>query len=237
MSAGEKDPLRPVVSERQRQILDFMRRTTAERGFPPTVREIGEAVGLASPSSVSHHLRALERLGQIRRDPNLPRAVVIAEPQADADSAPPREPTPRSGGKDWLGSLPEDAGSSEPNYAPVLGRIAAGGPILAEQSVEAVLPLPRDLVGDGQVFLLHVVGDSMIDAAICDGDWVAVRSQPTAENGEIVAALLDDEATVKVLKRTPEKTWLLPQNSDYEPIDGDNARIVGKVVAVLRRIP
>lgn len=207
------------LTARQRRILAIIAEAVAARGYPPSIREIGESVGLASPSSVAHQLNALERKGFIRRDPRLPRAMEVLQP----------EPRPAL-------ALPEDAGTVEPAYVPVLGRIAAGGPILAEQSVEAVFPLPRELVGDGQLFLLRVVGDSMIDAAICDGDWVVVRAQPTADNGEIVAALLDDEATVKTLKRAAGKTWLLPANEAYEPIDGDHARIVGKIVAVLRRV-
>lgn len=210
------------LTARQRLILQVIAEAVASRGYPPSIREICDAVGLASPSSVAHQLTVLERKGFIRRDPRLPRAMEVLLPKPP--SAPARA------------ELPEDAGTPEPTYVPVLGRIAAGGPILAEQSVEAVFPLPRELVGDGQLFLLRVVGDSMIDAAICDGDWVAVRSQPTADNGEIVAALLDDEATVKTLRRKDGKTWLIPHNPAYEPIDGDHARIVGKVVAVLRRI-
>ncbi|MHB1067263.1 MAG: transcriptional repressor LexA, partial [Candidatus Nanopelagicales bacterium] len=124
----------------------------------------------------------------------------------------------------------------EAAYVPVLGRIAAGGPILAEQEVETVFPLPRDLVGDGELFLLRVVGDSMVDAAICDGDWVVVRRQPDADNGDIVAALLDDEATVKTLKRRDGHVWLMPHNPAYAPILGDEAAIMGKVVTVLRRL-
>lgn len=207
------------LTARQRRILQIIAEAVATRGYPPSIREIGDAVGLASPSSVAHQLNALERKGFIRRDPRLPRAMEVLQPEEQ----PPLE-------------LPEDAGSIEPVYVPLLGRIAAGGPILAEQSVETVFPLPRDLVGDGQVFMLRVVGDSMIEAAICDGDWVVVRSQPSADNGDIVAALLDDEATVKTLKRTDGKVWLLPANPAYDPIDGDHARIVGKVVAVLRRV-
>ena len=210
------------LTARQRRILQVIAEAVAKRGYPPSIREIGEAVGLASPSSVAHQLTVLERKGFIRRDPRLPRAMEVLQPRSAATAQP-------------VG-LPEDAGTPEPTYVPVLGRIAAGGPILAEQSVEAMFPLPRELVGEGQLFLLRVVGDSMIDAAICDGDWVAVRSQPTADNGEIVAALLDDEATVKTLRRKDGKTWLMPHNPAYDPIDGDHARIVGKVVAVLRRI-
>jgi repressor LexA len=172
----------------------------------------------------------LERKGYLRRDPKLPRAMEVLLPPPERQSA------ARPAGSGRAFEAPVDASAPEPTYVPVLGRIAAGGPILAEQSVEAVFPLPRDLVGDGALFLLRVSGDSMVEAAICDGDWVAVRSQPTAENGEIVAALLDDEATVKTLRRRDGKTWLLPHNPAYSPIDGDHARILGKVVAVLRRL-
>ena len=124
----------------------------------------------------------------------------------------------------------------EASYVPVLGRIAAGVPIMAEESVEDVFPLPRQIVGEGALFLLKVVGDSMVEAAICDGDWVVVRQQPSAENGDIVAAMLDNEATVKTFKRTDGHVWLLPHNPLFEPIDGDHATILGKVTAVLRRV-
>jgi repressor LexA len=133
---------------------------------------------------------------------------------------------------------PTDSAESRPvpSYVPLVGRIAAGGPILAEQAVEDVFPLPRQLVGDGQLFMLKVVGDSMVDAAICDGDWVVVRQQPVADNGEIVAAMLDGEATIKTFRRRDGHVWLLPHNPAYDPIDGDKAQILGRVVAVLRRI-
>jgi repressor LexA len=124
----------------------------------------------------------------------------------------------------------------EPVHVPVLGRIAAGGPILAEESIEDVFALPRQLVGEGTMFMLEVRGDSMIDAAICDGDWVVVRQQPTANNGDFVAALLDNEATVKMFKRAGKQVWLIPHNRQYDAIDGNHATILGKVVAVLRRI-
>jgi len=209
------------LTPRQRDILAVIRSTVEERGYPPSVREIGEAVGLTSPSSVAHQLGVLERKGLLRRDANRPRALVVAD-----DSAP-------SAVADVTGigdAIPAAA------YVPVLGRIAAGGPILAEEAVETVFPLPREIVGEGELFLLKVVGESMIDAAICDGDWVVVRRQPTADNGEIVAALLDDEATVKTLQRREGHTWLLPHNPAYSPIDGDHATILGKVVSVIRRI-
>ena len=211
------------LTPRQRDILAVIRSAIEERGYPPSVREIGEAVGLTSPSSVAHQLGVLERKGLLRRDANRPRALVVADDAAPAsDSA-----------ADVTG-----IGDATPAaaYVPVLGRIAAGGPILAEEAVETVFPLPREIVGEGELFLLKVVGESMIDAAICDGDWVVVRRQPTADNGEIVAALLDDEATVKTLQRRDGHTWLLPHNPAYSPIDGDHATILGKVVSVIRRI-
>lgn len=237
----DSDNPQPPLTDRQKAILAHLNRSVDERGYPPSVREIGEAVGLTSPSSVSHQLKVLQRLGYIRRDPNRPRALEIINPAPSGEELPaPTHETesmaPVARPHQW-DHLPEGSSSTEPTYVPVVGRIAAGGPILAEEAVEAVFPLPRDLVGDGQLFLLKVAGDSMVEAAICDGDWVAVRSQPTAENGEIVAALLDDEATVKTLSRKQGKVWLLPQNSAYSPIDGEHARILGKVVAVMRRVP
>jgi repressor LexA len=201
-----------ALTNRQQLILKMIAEATAERGFPPTVREIAEGVGLRSPASVTHQLQVLERKGYIRRDPNSPRALEILLPAGN----------------------PEE--SAKPIYVPMLGQIAAGGPILAEESVEMVLPLPVELVGTGETFMLRVKGDSMIEAAICDGDWVVVRSQSTANNGEIVAALLDDEATVKTFKRSGTDVWLLPQNAAYSPIDGKFARIMGVVVAVIRKM-
>jgi repressor LexA len=206
---------------RQRRVLEVIRDSVERRGYPPSMREIGEAVGLTSPSSVAHQLASLERKGYLRRDPNRPRAIEVIDPEAEAAST------------DATGSGDE---RPTPSYVPVVGRIAAGGPILAEEVVEDVFPLPRQLVGDGQLFLLQVAGDSMIEAAICDGDWVVVRQQPVADNGEIVAAMIDGEATVKTFKRRDGKVWLLPHNPAYEPIDGDQATILGRVVAVLRRV-
>ena len=209
------------LTPRQQAILRVIEQTTAERGYPPSVREIGEGVGLTSPSSVAHQLRTLQELGYLRKDPHRPRALVVSRPD---DSSVTGADTPAQ----WV---PHNAVA-----VPLVGRIAAGGPILAEQRTEDVMPLPRDLVGDGELFMLTVVGDSMIDAAICDGDYVVVRRQPTCENGDIVAALLDDEATVKTFKRRDGHVWLMPHNPAYEPIPGDHAQILGKVVSVLRRI-
>ena len=213
------------LTARQRLVLETIRASVEQRGYPPSMREIGDAVGLTSPSSVKHQLSALERKGYVRRDPHRPRAIEVVQPD-DART---------------IGQLtgPVEADVVErptPSYVPVVGRIAAGGPILAEQVVEDVFPLPRQLVGDGDLFLLKIVGDSMIEAAICDGDWVVVRRQPVAENGEIVAAMLDGDATVKTLKRADGHVWLLPQNAAYTPIDGDDAVVLGRVVSVLRSL-
>ena len=224
MSDIEQADERPVtrrrksLSEKQLAILEVIQRSVSSRGYPPSMREIGDAVGLASLSSVTHQLNQLELAGYLRRDPNRPRAleVLIDVPVA------------------------EDAGVATPvgdaAMVPLVGRIAAGVPITAEQQVEEIFPLPRQLVGKGDLFMLKVSGESMIDAAICDGDWVVVRAQHDAENGEIVAAMLDGEATVKVLRRRDGHTWLLPRNSAFEPILGDEATILGKVVAVLRAV-
>ncbi len=226
------------LTARQRQILTMIRDSVDDRGYPPSVREIGEAVGLTSPSSVAYQLKSLEKLGYLRRDPNRPRAMVVADPNTELPaigesfSAPARLRVVENS-DEFDASEMVRAGAA---LVPLVGRIAAGGPILAEQEVEAVFPLPRDLVGEGELFMLKVSGDSMIDAAICDGDWVVVRTQNTAENGEIVAALLDDEATVKTLKRSDGHVWLMPHNPAYAPILGDHATIMGKVVTVLRKL-
>ncbi len=228
---------------RQRRILEVIKDTVERRGYPPSIREMGDAVGLASSSSVAHQLKMLEAKGFLRRDPNRPRALEVLLPgNALRGSALPSE---RRAGTRELSLSTQTSSEDEtgigdafpqPVHVPVLGRIAAGGPILAEERIEDVFALPRQLVGDGTMFLLSVRGDSMIDAAICDGDWVVVRQQPTANNGDIVAALLDDEATVKTFKRTGSQVWLIPHNSAYDPIDGNHATILGKVVAVLRRV-
>ena len=208
------------LTARQRQVLEFIDAEVRRRGYPPSVREIGEAVGLVSPSSVAYQLKELEKKGYLRRDPNRPRAVDVRMP---SELSPEEEEAAR-------------AARPTPAYVPVVGRIAAGGPILAEQAIEDVFPLPRELVGEGNLFLLQVKGDSMVEAAICNGDWVVVRQQQTAENGEIVAAMLEGEATVKTYRRRGGHVWLMPQNEAFEPIAGDDATILGRVVAVLRRI-
>jgi repressor LexA len=212
-----------ALTQRQRTILEVIRSSVTTRGYPPSIREIGDAVGLTSTSSVAHQLRTLERKGYLRRDPNRPRAVDVRTPE---ELAMPVVATDVAGSD----ALPE------PTYVPVLGRIAAGGPILAEEAVEDVFPLPRELVGEGSLFLLKVVGESMVDAAICDGDWVVIRQQNVAENGDIVAAMIDGEATVKTFKRTRGQVWLMPHNPLFDPIPGNDAAILGKVVTVIRKV-
>jgi len=212
------------LTARQRRILEVIRDALVDRGYPPSIREIADRVGLASSSSAAHQLKVLQAKGFLFRDPHRPRALEVRLPESM--SAP-----------DEVAAFDPDVQQNAPSVSvPVLGRIAAGGPILAEQAVADVFALPRQLVGEGTLFMLEVKGDSMIEAAICDGDYVVVRQQPDATNGDIVAALIGEEATVKTFKRTPGQVWLLPHNPAYEPIDGNEASILGKVVAVLRRV-
>lgn len=242
MPSTDLDGLTP----RQRHVLDTIREAVETRGYPPSMREIGELVGLTSPSSVAHQLATLERKGYLRRDPNRPRAIEVVHPDDGRRARTPSEvgadgPRGRRSGDATptvFRSRDDDQAMSVPeaSMVPLVGRIAAGGPLLAEQVVEDVFPLPRQVVGDGTLFLLQVVGDSMIDAAICDGDWVVVRQQPVAENGEIVAAMIDGEATVKTYRRRDGHVWLMPHNPAFTPIPGDDATLLGKVTAVLRRV-
>lgn len=204
------------LSDKQVAILRVIQQAVRQRGYPPSYREIGDAVGLSSLSSVTHQLGQLELAGMIRRDPARPRAIEVLVPDESDET---------------VGSIDQAA------FVPLVGRIAAGIPITAEEQIEDVFPLPKQLVGgSSDLFMLKVVGDSMIDAAICDGDWVVVRQQRDAENGDIVAAMLDGEATVKVFKQRDGHTWLLPRNSAFEPILGDQAEVLGRVVAVLRAV-
>jgi len=220
MADDERTRRRTSLSDKQLAILDVIQKSVTSRGYPPSMREIGDAVGLSSLSSVTHQLNQLELSGYLRRDPNRPRAleVLIELPTIEEDAP---ESTTTVG---------------DAVMVPLVGRIAAGIPITADQQIDEVFPLPRQLTGKGELFMLKVVGESMIDAAIMDGDWVVVRQQKTAENGEIVAAMLDNEATVKVFRQRDGHTWLLPQNSAFEPILGDYAEILGKVVTVLRSL-
>ncbi|MFJ9239728.1 transcriptional repressor LexA [Streptomyces anulatus] len=205
------------LTTRQSHIVTAIRDHIERTGYPPSMREIGAAVGLSSTSSVAHQLAALEKKRAIRKDPHRPRAYSLPPEPAD-------EPAE-------VAELPATAS------VPLVGRIAAGAPITAEQEVTDVFEMPRQLVGDGELFALEVVGDSMIGAAICSGDWVTVRRQPDAASGDIVAAMLDGEATVKRLKRDEDgHVWLLPHNAAYKPIPGDEASILGRVVTVMRRV-
>jgi repressor LexA len=215
-----------VLTWRQRKVLQVIRESVQRRGYPPSMREIGEAVGLTSTSSVSYQLSTLQNKGYLRRDAGRPRTVEVRLPGHPAVR-------PESGFDDDIGM---DITSQEAAYVPVVGRIAAGGPILAEEAIEDIFPLPRQLVGEGTLFLLKVVGDSMMNAGIVDGDWVVVRQQPVAENGDIIAAMIEGEATVKTFKRSGSHVWLMPHNPAYTPIPGDEADILGRVVAVLRRV-
>lgn len=214
-TAQGEEPAAPLTT-RQQRILQVIHDTVVERGYPPSIREIGEAVGLTSSSSVHAQLEALQRKGYIRRDTNRPTAIEV-----HLEGAPLAGPRPL------------------PTYIPVVGQVMAGMPILAEEQVEGVFPLPRELVGEGQLFILRVHGDSMVEAGVFDGDYVVVRSQPSAEDGDMVAAMLHDqeaEATIKYLSRKAGRVQLFPANQAFEPIPGDQATILGRVVAVLRRL-
>ena len=218
------------LTPRQTKVLETIRDAVALRGYPPSMREIGQAVGLTSTSSVAHQLKVLEEKGFIKRDGNRPRALEVFLPPSmnrRAISSAEESTFDETGLGDTMPAA---------SYVPVLGRIAAGAPILAEESVEDVFPLPKQLVGDGQLFLLEVRGESMIDAAICDGDYVVIRQAQTAENGQMVAAMIDGEATVKTFQRKGGQVWLLPHNDAFEPIDGTHASILGIVTAVLRKV-
>ncbi|HZP49794.1 transcriptional repressor LexA [Actinocrinis sp.] len=251
-------PLSLRLTDRQCRVLEVIQESIDRRGYPPSMREIGEAVGLQSTSSVRHQLVVLENKGFIRRDPNRPRAYIVrgpsdptqawrarmAQSHAAASSVPqiaaPAASIPVDEDTTAGRVLPMGGSVGATEYVPLVGRIAAGGPILAQEEIEELIPMPRDLVGDGTLFALTVVGDSMVDAAIWDGDTVVVRQQPTAESGEIVAAMIDGEATIKQLKlqNTPSgrHVWLMPRNPAYDPIPGDEASILGRVVAVMRRL-
>ncbi len=227
-----------VLTWRQRKVLQVIRDSVQKRGYPPSMREIGEAVGLTSTSSVSYQLSTLQAKGYLHRDAGRPRTVEVRLPGHPA-VRPEFEQDEEETAEAPVAVF--DIPSQEAAYVPLVGRIAAGGPIIAEQRVEDVFPLPKQLVGEGEHFLLKVSGDSMINAAITDGDWVVVRSQPNAENGEIVAAMVEGEgpegeATVKTFKKSDGHVWLIPHNPVYAPILGDEATILGKVVAVLRRV-
>jgi repressor LexA len=205
------------LTPRQRQVLETIEAHMRDRGYPPSVREIGDAVGLNSPSTVHSHLATLQRLGYLRRDPTKPRAIEV---RWDAASGPNVERRPV-------------------RHVPLVGDVAAGTDVLAHENIDEVMPVPADFTGDGDLFMLRVRGDSMIDAGILDGDFVVARSQPTAEQGEIVVAgIPGEEATVKTWSRKGDTIVLLPANSRLEPMEfsPDDVQVFGRVVTVMRRL-
>ncbi len=207
----------PLITPRQRQILECIERAMRERGYPPSVREIGEAVGLASPSTVHSHLSTLQRLGYLRRDPTKPRAIEVRFDPASGASVE-RRPV---------------------RHVPLVGEVAAGTDVLAHEHVEEVMPVPADLTGEGELFMLKVRGDSMIGAAILDGDYVVARTQSTADKGDIVVAgIPGEEGTVKTFNRKGDKVVLEPANDRLEPMvfDPSEVTIFGRVVTVMRRV-
>ena len=219
---------RPKLTDRQARVLEAIKRHLSERGFLPSYREIGKDAGLRSTSSVKHQLQVLQDLGYIRLTANKGRAIELVQDQP--------EPTAGTARIMPFPDTQADEAIMQSRDVPLVGRIAAGQPILAEQHVDDVMRLPERLTGSGELFMLEVHGDSMVDAAICDGDFVVVRRQQEAENGDIVAALLDDGATVKTFRREEDHVWLIPHNPAYSPIDGTHAIIMGKVVTVLRKV-
>lgn len=204
------------LTDRQRQVLEFIKAEIRRKGYPPTVRDIGEAVGLSSSSTVHSHLAALEAKGLIKRDPSKPRALEVLGHDHE------RQET--------------HAGMSGVVELPVIGSVAAGSPILAVENVESTIPLPTEIAREDSTFVLRVKGDSMVDAGIMDGDFVVVHQQPTAVNGDIVVAMIEDEATVKTFYRESDRIRLQPQNAAMDPIYTRDVTILGKVVAVFRRM-
>ncbi|ACR17840.1 transcriptional repressor LexA [Corynebacterium kroppenstedtii] len=228
------------LTDRQHRIIDVIHDAIVLRGYPPSIREIGQAAGLTSTSSVAYQLKELERKGFLRRDPNKPRAVglKIADPTKPTGSSSlhhaDEESTPSA--SENVADSDIESNHPTPVFIPTIGRIAAGTPILAEQEVTDEFPLPRELTGEGDLYILSVVGESMRDAGILDGDYVVVRSQNVAEIGDFVVAMIDGNATVKEFHRDRTGVWLLPHNDAFDPIPGDEATILGKVVTVLRSL-
>lgn len=216
-SVSEENALTQQLTPRQQMILEAITTITSQRGYPPTIREIGDVVGLTSTSSVSHQLKALESKGLIVRDAGRPRAVNVSSPDSEAFP-------------------PVSSSQVSIRELPLLGNIAAGMPISAIESHDELIGVPEELLDNGSYFMLKVRGDSMVDAAICDGDWVIIKQQNTALNGDIVAAIIGDEATVKTFHKGKDGVvWLLPQNSSYPPINGNEASIVGIVTGLMRK--
>jgi repressor LexA len=213
--AKKETPSKPELTTRQVSILDFIKTSSESQGYAPSMREIGEAAGLNSPASVKYQLDILEEKGFIRRDADRGRAMEVVLPDSMTG---------------------QGVHTDKTRFIPLVGSIAAGVPITADQQVEETFPLPESLVGKGDLFMLKVKGESMINAAICDGDYVVIRQQKDANNGDIVAAMIDGEATVKTFSRKGGHIWLLPANDDFAPIDGDGCEVLGIVTAVLRSL-
>ncbi|HPF43980.1 MAG TPA: transcriptional repressor LexA [Syntrophomonadaceae bacterium] len=201
-----------TLTSRQQQILDFIKKQLKESGYPPSVREIGQAVGLKSSSTVHAHLVHLENMGLLKKDPSKPRTLIPIEEQPDLSMV------------------------SDTVYLPVVGAVAAGTPILAEQNIDGHMPVPGEFIKSGTSFILKVKGESMIEAGILDGDYIIVREQPDANNGDIVVAMLEDEATVKRIYKHPDHIELIPENSTMQPIITSEAHIIGKVLGLMRRM-
>jgi repressor LexA len=212
------------LSKRQMAIYEYICSYSDEHGYPPSVREIGAAVGLASPSTVHMHLKALEQKGLINRDPKKPRTIEVVEKQSEPQTSEVK-----------LADVSQDLDNNVISL-PLVGRVAAGTPILAEQNVEETLSLPTSIVGDASSFILRVRGESMVNAGIYDGDYIVVKEQKDAHNGEIVVALIDDSATVKTFYREKDRIRLQPENDTMSPIYADNPVILGKVTALIRSI-
>ncbi len=225
-SATKPDPDH-VLTRRQRKVLQVIRESVQQRGYPPSMREIGEAVGLTSTSSVSYQLSTLQRKGYLHRDIGRPRTVEVNLPARPVISPDPEEPSYFAG---------IDIQSLSPVYVPVIRQIPGGAPMPPAESADTVMPLPRQLVGEGAMFAVKVTGDSMINAAIADGDWVVVQPTAEARDGDVVVADIDGVPTVRTLKRAEGHAWLLPHHPSYAPMAADKLSILGRVVTVLRKL-
>jgi repressor LexA len=223
LPGGDRDPR---LTPRRQKILTCIHQSVEHHGYPPSIREIADAVGLKSTSAVSYQLKILEQMGHLTRDARMPRTVVEKPPHPPAL---PDRP-------DQAGEAPSATGSPAMVSVPLFEQIAAGAPVMANPDPEGIMHLPEEMTGSGALFAVKVAGDSMANANIFDGDCVIVRQQDTAHNGDIVAALIEDEATVKTFHRADGHVWLMPQNPGYQPILGDQCGLMGKVVATLHRI-
>ncbi|WP_311496703.1 transcriptional repressor LexA [uncultured Mobiluncus sp.] len=224
------------LTKRQQEVLTTLYQLSQKLAYPPSVRELAEAMGLSSPSSVKHHLDVLTKKGYLRRAPNTPRALEFVKLPEGMETSQ-QKPPPGATQPATVTTIPVGiADTAAATTVPLVGQIAAGAPITAEEMVEDTFALPRRFTGSGELFMLAVKGESMQDGGILDGDWVVVRHQSEARNGEIVAAMIDGEATVKEFSRADGHVWLLPHNDNYAPIPGDTATILGKVVTVIRSL-